>query len=211
MVAEYRDPRPLAQAAILWTWIWLGIQALGGVASAITFTLLVTHSFDTPVTVVDATSDWRLSILLVVTLLPYLVSGFLVLSWIHRTNSNAQAYSTGMKVSPGWNVAFFFVPIVNLWKPFQGIRQSWEVAHMHDQSVPDWMRWWWGCWLAVNFIFSTSLAMGRPAENVETVAIAVFLNTLGAIVSVPLALLLIRLIRTLTAAQEAMHREECFV
>ena len=72
------------------------------------------------------------------------------------------------------------------------------------------MRWWWGLWLATNFIGNASFRIELQAETVQSVAAAALLDIVSAIVSVPLALLLIRLIRTLTAAQEALHHGETF-
>jgi hypothetical protein len=207
MAAEYRDPRPLARTAILSTWIWLGVQMLYGAASAFTFAVLAAPPANMRVTIEAAPSDWQPAILLV-TFLPSAISGFLILKWIYRTNANAQAYSSGMKISPYWNVAFFFIPVANLWKPFQGLRESWEVSTM--RNIPSWMRWWWGCWLAANLIFYASFRFGRQAETAEAFTVVAFLTTIGAIVSVPLALLLIRLIRGLTAGQQEMHHDEIF-
>jgi hypothetical protein len=156
------------------------------------------------------TSDVAIGISGLLMFLTFLVSGFLTLKWIHRVNSNAHLYSSEMSVSPGWNVGFFFIPIANLWKPFQGVRETWEVSNMHNQEVPGWMRWWWGLWLATNFIDNASFRIGLQSETAEGATIAAFPDIVSAIVSVPLALLLIRLIRTLTAAQEAMHHGETF-
>ncbi|MGZ8997894.1 MAG: DUF4328 domain-containing protein [Allosphingosinicella sp.] len=215
MTSEYRDPGPLAQAAILWTWIWLGAQLLYGAASVFAFATLATLPGDTPVSMTASppelmTSDLGLAISGLVLILTFFASGFLVLKWIHRVNSNAHVYSSEMNVSPGWNVGFFFIPIANLWKPFQGVRETWEVSFLQNREVPGWMRWWWGCWLATNFIGNASFRIALEAETAEGASMAALLDIVSAIVSVPLALLLIRLIRTLTSAQEAMHHGETF-
>ena len=57
------------------------------------------------------------------------------------------------------------------------------------------MRWWWGLWLATNFIGNASFRIELQAETIQSVAAAALLDIVSAIVSVPLALLLIRLIR----------------
>ncbi len=215
MASEYRDPGPLAKAAIMWTWIWLAAQALYGAASVYTFLLLLALPGDTPVSFEATppeleTSDWAIAISGLLLFACFLISGFLILKWIHRVNSNAHLYSSEMNVSPGWNVGFFFIPFANLWKPFQGVRETWEVSTMHNQEVPGWMRWWWGCWLATNFIGNASFRIGMEAKTAQASSVAAFLDIVAAIVGIPLALCLIRLIRTLTAAQEAMHHGETF-
>jgi len=215
MTTEYRDPVGLARAAILWTWIWLGAQALYGAAAGYALFILSTIPGDTQVSFDTSppelmTSDLVLAGAGLLTVLTSLVSGFLILKWIHRANSNAHAYSNEMNVTPGWNVGFFFIPIANLWKPFQGIRETWEVSNMHSPDVPGWIRWWWGLWLVTNFIANASFRIEFRAETAQSLSVAAILDITTSILALPLALLLIRLIRTLTAAQEALHHGETF-
>ena len=215
MASEYRDPVPLARAAIVWTWIWLGVQLPFAAISAYTVAILASLPGETPASIDSpppelAAIDWPLIVIGVATFAVFVISGFLILKWIYRVNSNAHVYSGEMKVSPGWNVGFFFIPIANLWKPFQGLRETWEVSTMHTREVPGWMRWWWACWLAGNFIDNASFRISLQSETVEGITYSSCLDILSAIVEIPLALLLIRLIRTLTAAQEAMHHGETF-
>lgn len=212
---EYRGLRPLARSAILWTWIWLGAQMLYGLASAPTLMLMFEiagatgSGFDSRPPELSTFNLTRLVAAFFATVAS-VASGFLILKWVHRINANAQLYSSEMNVSPGWNVGFFFVPIANLWKPFQGIRESWEVSDGLGSRVPGWMRWWWGCWLAANFINIAGFWIWLQADTFGSVSADAFLDMVSAIVAVPLALLLIRLIRTLTAAQEAKHGSETF-
>lgn len=215
MATEYRDPVALSRAAILWIWIWLGVQSLYGAASAYALAMLATIPADTPVSFESPipelmTSDLALAGTGGLMFLAFLVSGFLILKWIHRVNSNAQLYSREMNVTPGWNVGFFFIPIANLWKPFQGVRETWEVCNSQNPEVPGWMRWWWALWLITNMLGNASLRIGLEAETAQSLTVGAILDIIAALLSFPLALLLIRLIRTLTAAQEAMHHGETF-
>ena len=211
----YRDPGPLARAAIGWTWIWVGAQLLHGLASARVLALMVETaseigaSFDSPPPELS-TFDFTRVIAAFVVIVSFVVGGLLILRWIHAVNANAHLYSGGMNVGPGWNVGFFFVPIANLWKPFQGLSETWQASNSHSPGLPIWVRWWWGLWLVSNLIFGASFWMGFQANTFRSVSVDAFLDILSAIVSLPLALLLIRLIRSLTAAQETMQHGETF-
>ena len=63
--------------------------------------------------------------------------------WVYRANKNARALGAlGMKHTPGWCVGWFFVPIANLFMPYQAVREiyqasdpkadlsSWESSHV---------------------------------------------------------------------------------
>ena len=49
--------------------------------------------------------------------------------WIYRANYNArQLGATDMQFSPGWAVGWNFIPIANLWKPYQAMREIWQAS-----------------------------------------------------------------------------------
>ncbi|MEA3065603.1 MAG: hypothetical protein QOJ27_2055 [Sphingomonadales bacterium] len=219
MEAEYRDPRGLGRTAVLWLRIWLAAQISFGLASVYEFATLSGLPGDTPMTISTSPPEAELSDLVtggtgILNLLAFWVSGIIVLRWIHRVNANAQGFAGGMTVSPGWNVGWFFVPFANLIKPFQGVRETWQVSqgapNWQDEPVPVRLRWWWACWLVTNFIDNASFRLSLRSETVgDSVAIA-GLNMASAIVSVPLGLLLIRLIRDLAEAQDTLHSSLVF-
>jgi hypothetical protein len=217
MAGEYRDPKPLAGAAIMATWAWLAVQSLYAVAALYSFMELSGLPGDTPMAFADPVppevemSMNAVAIAALLHLLAFAVSGFLILRWIHRVNSNAQGWSSTMGVSPGWNVGFFFIPIANLFKPFQGVRETWEASQAGpDYLAPNWMRWWWAFWLATNILGNISFRIGMQAGTAGETAIGAAIDVVAGIVGIPLALLLIRLIRELTLAQESRQHGDTF-
>ena len=61
-------------------------------------------------------------------LIAFVVAGFLSLRWIYRANLNAHCLNGDMSMSPGLNVGWFFVPIATWWKPYEGVREVWQVS-----------------------------------------------------------------------------------
>ena len=52
--------------------------------------------------------------------------GITFLKWIYRTNFNLRALSQErMSFTPGWSVGWYFVPIANLFKPYQAMKEIW--------------------------------------------------------------------------------------
>ena len=50
----------------------------------------------------------------------YLATAVVFGIWIVRANKNARALGAkNLSASPGWALGYFFVPILNLWKPFK--------------------------------------------------------------------------------------------
>ena len=217
MAGKYRDPKPLARAAILATWAWLAVQTIYAIAALYSLIDLSKLPADTPMAFADPVppeielSSNAVGITAILHLLAFAVSGFLILRWIHRVNSNAHAWSATMGVSPGWNVGFFFIPIANLWKPYEGVRETWEASHDGpDYLAPGWMRWWWACWLVVNILGNISFRIGMEATTAGGIAIGAAIDVVAGVIGIPLALLLIRLIRALTDAQETRQHSDTF-
>ena len=219
MESEYRDPQGLAKTTILWLWIWLAAQTSFGLASVYEALILSGLAQDAAMTMSTSPVEAEFSELIVggtglLSLVAFWVSGILVLRWIHRVNANAHGFADGMTVSPGWNVGWFFIPFANLIKPFQGVRETWQVSqgapNWQDSPVPALLRWWWALWLIMNFIDNASFRLSLRSETVGDSVVIAFLNIVSAAVGVPLGLLLIRVIRDLTEAQTSLHRSLVF-
>lgn len=209
-MGNYRDPAPLARSVILWIWIWLGLQLATGLASLYQISVLAYLPTDLPLTLTQSGPGMEIpDMVLAVAALPafiaFLVSGFLILKWIYRTNANAQTLAQGMNVGPGWNVGWFFIPLANLWKPFQGVRETWQVSQgepvWQDVPVPSLMRWWWGFWLVSNFLANISLRLSLRGSTAGEALTVAWIDVALALIDIPLALFLITLVRRLTRAQ----------
>jgi len=68
--------------------------------------------------------------------------GMLILSivtfslWTHRAHKNLELLAVpSLRFSPGWSVGWFFVPIMNLFRPFQAVAQLWRAsAHVGERK-----------------------------------------------------------------------------
>ena len=58
-----------------------------------------------------------------------------------------------MLFTPGWCVGWFFVPIMNIFKPYQAIAELWKASHSgsveewQEMETPLYIKIWWGAWL----------------------------------------------------------------
>jgi hypothetical protein len=210
----WKDPSPLAKAVVAWLYVWLVAQTLFGMTSVVQIAALSRDSADAPISASPglALSDTINGAAALIYLPIYFVTAFLVLKWIFRTNSNAWAAGGDMTVSPGWNVGFFFVPIATLWKPFQGVRETWQVSHQPDDpqsvDVPSVLRWWWACWLVISIMGNVSLRFSLNPTTIGTARIGAWFDVASAVVGVPLAFLLIKVVRELTYAQMGNLRSD---
>lgn len=49
--------------------------------------------------------------------------------WIYRANFNARSLGAQkMKFTPGWSVGYYFIPFLNLWRPYQAMKEIWKAS-----------------------------------------------------------------------------------
>lgn len=77
-----------------------------------------------------------------------LTTAIVVSRWIHRANSNARALGAmEMAFTPRGAVGWYFVPIANLWKPYQAMREIWKASvgplNWQRQRLSALLPCWW--------------------------------------------------------------------
>ena len=108
----------------------------------------------------------------------FVVTGIVILRWIHRANYNArQLGAEQMDFSPGWAVGYFFVPFLSLWKPYQAMKEIWRAS----KSPSDWafekvdgiLPLWWVLWIGSGVV---SQIASRAAKGADTLPTLIKLN-----------------------------------
>jgi hypothetical protein len=70
--------------------------------------------------------------------------------WVYRVNRNARAFGVRrMRYSPGWSVAWFFIPLASLIMPYRVLRELWQAStpgvglQWRRVPVPSLLVAWW--------------------------------------------------------------------
>jgi hypothetical protein len=67
---------------------------------------------------------------------PFTIAARIVfLIWQYRAASVARQLGYPARHSPGWGVAFWFIPVVNIWMPYQAIRDCLPPGHPERKRV----------------------------------------------------------------------------
>jgi hypothetical protein len=136
-----------------------------------------------------------------------LATAILFLVWVNRANKNARALGAqGMQFTPGWCVGWFFVPIMNLFKPFQAIREIFQASDPRSDAT-NWklagssgvVGLWWGLWLIGNVLGQIEFRLAMREDDLEASAA---LGAVNAVLGVILCLVAMQLVRGLHRRQE---------
>jgi hypothetical protein len=139
-------------------------------------------------------------------LLVFIVTGIPFLMWIHRANRNARALGAqGMQFTPGWSVGWYFIPVLNLWKPYQAMKEIWQASHnpfsWRSEPIPSLLGNWWGLWLLTNFLGQMTFRLSFRAQSPQALTSAAAVGVLSDVVDVALCLVGIRLVTSIYRKQ----------
>jgi len=66
----------------------------------------------------------------------FVAVGVVFLMWVYRANKNLRALSgTTLRFTPGWSVAWFFIPILCVVRPYQVVKEIWLVSHRRREPL----------------------------------------------------------------------------
>ncbi|MBC2878745.1 DUF4328 domain-containing protein [Streptomyces sp. TYQ1024] len=132
------------------------------------------------------------------------------LVWFHRVRSNAEAFRPdGHRMSRGWSIGGWFVPVVNLWFPKKIANDVWAASLPYQpdgspvRAPRTVMNWWWGLWIATLVLGRAGGRMYARADSFEEIRRATGVLIAADAVDIVAAVLAFLFVRRLTALQDA--------
>jgi len=96
-----------------------------------------------------------------------IILGITFLRWIYRTNKNLHAFSgERMTFTPGWSVGWYFIPIANLFKPYQVMKEIWQISHKNRAATLSIIGWWWALWFISNVLGRLVVKLILQADDI---------------------------------------------
>lgn len=160
------DGSNLRTIAMVVRFLAFAVMALGLIAALATLAWLFSYAqgVDTPLVLLAT------QLLSAVLILLFYASGIPVLIWVFLAHRNLQrAGVPQMRHGPGWAVTSYFVPVANLFVPFQAMRELHNRSHGEPadfgHSSVDSVTSWWACYLGAMF-FSTVVALSVLVDSI---------------------------------------------
>lgn len=140
----------------------------------------------------------------------YLATVVVFLMWLYRVSNNVAAFGVPRQTSGGWAVGSFFVPIANLFIPYQAIREIWNKSDpaavnsfSYTASPPGFFPAWWGFWIISNISSNAYFRMTMAEAPVEASAMV---GILSEVLSIAAAVFAIQVIKEIDRRQEERAR-----
>ncbi|BDM74276.1 hypothetical protein HEK616_77630 (plasmid) [Streptomyces nigrescens] len=138
------------------------------------------------------------------TLVVWISAGVVFLVWLWRARVNAELLggAAAQRRSRGWVVGGWFTPVANLWVPYQVMSDIWR-ASAARRPVPNGLVMAWWAPLVVSTIIGRAVAKIYLSEEIteESLLSAAKLSTLSTVLDAVAGVLVVLLIRRITAWQ----------
>lgn len=167
----------------------------------------------------ESMSIWVMFIGLIAILqLPIFISTVIFfLIWLHRSYKNLDPLGARhLEHTPGWAVGYWFIPILNLFKPFQVVRDIWnesdpdvdpEMGFLSGGGgTPALLGVWWALWLSSNIIANASSRMDMTASG-EFGSVSTTVYGVASILTMFAAIAAIKVVTGITQRQEDRFRK----
>jgi hypothetical protein len=114
-------------------------------------------------------------------ILVFIGAGVVYSLWVYRAYKNLRALGhMYTDFTPGSAVGYFFVPFVNLWKPYQAMSEIWTKSDPSESSSGSAIVvFWWACFLILgfaNWIGTTLISARVPDAGFPLVVISMIAN-----------------------------------
>lgn len=151
-------------------------------------------------------SDKRQNLIANIYLVVFVISGFLILRWIHRANYNArQLGAENMQFSPGWSIGHYFIPILAFWKPYQAMKEIWKASKApsdwKSQQASNILLLWWALWLVSNFLGQVIFRLSKKAEGLQELINLNIIYQVSDVIDIALALVFMVIVKHIYSFQ----------
>ncbi|PHN07651.1 DUF4328 domain-containing protein [Flavilitoribacter nigricans] len=210
METKLRPNQERARAIIIIFWVMLGVTVLLLISNFLQYRLLSSYDFDADQA---DSNDNRQMVLAFLFLAIYILSIVYFIRWFRRAYYNLHQVlpASRLQHTEGWAAGSWFVPILNLYRPYQIMEEIWEKTQLEYLDRPQIqgvqiLGFWWALFLGNNFISRISSRLERDAETIDSLITVTFVDMLQAVVQIGAILITIKMIKETSSFEEKMYR-----
>jgi hypothetical protein len=195
------------RAKIVLTFIWLvlAFEIISLISDYFQFLLLQNAAEGKHVSLEMANAnDNRQQVIAIVYVIVYIISGITFILWFRRAYFNLHIKKNNLSYTDGWAAGCWFVPILNFYKPYQIMKElyretdnllSTKYVNDAEHLKTSTLGWWWALFLISGLIGRIAFNYSLHTDTVDKLIGSTVASMLSSIVSIPLALITIKVIK----------------
>ncbi len=206
-----------AKLATTFIWIVMAFQIISSISSFFQYLLLKSVAEGYSITPEVANSnDFRQSIIAILFAILYLFSVVFFIQWFRRAYFNQEIKFKSMASTNGWVSGAWFVPIMNLFKPFQLMQEIYENAenYLLDKEMIDEKKsrksiigWWWGLWIGTGVLSRISSSFLGSADDLGELIASTLFSIFMVVIFIPLSILTVKTIQNYNEMELLLEKE----
>ncbi len=202
-----------AKIAQYFIWLVLAMEIISIMSSYMQYDLLQTVKNGEFITeeAIDF-NDNREFVVAVLYFIAYIISGITFIMWFQRAYYNLHQIVDNLSYGEAWAAGSWFVPFINLYRPYQIMKELYKTTielltkkgSIKKSISAGFLGWWWMLWIVDNVFARISLRL--PMETVDQMMTSTIVDMVDSIITIPLALITIKLIKEYAAIEPLLKR-----
>lgn len=194
-----------AKSLLALIWIVLGLDIISLISSGLQYNLLQTVLNGGGITNEAATAnDLREQIIGIIYSITYIASGITFIMWFRRAYFNLHQIVKGLSFTEGWAAGSWFVPFVNLYRPYQIMKELYEETKNYISGkdgtsqidlATSFLGIWWTFWIINGILGQVIFRLSRAADTITELITVTTLSIISGVIGVGLAFVTIKVIK----------------
>lgn len=204
-----------AKNAITLIWIVLALEIVSFISGYFQYELLQSAANGAEITINKAiANDRREQIIGFTYMAAMIISAITFIQWFRRAYYNLHLKVNYLSFSEGWASGSWFVPIVSLYRPYQIMKELYQVTRelltrkgisFNPNFTTNALGLWWALWiigtLLAQFVFRYSLRADTIDELITNTIASMVANLIG----IPLAFVAIKVIKDYSSVEPLLN------
>ena len=194
-----------AKNAITLIWIVLALDIVSLISGYFQYDLLQTAANGGKISIETAiANDTREQIIGIIHFIAFVISAVTFIQWFRRAYYNLHLRVNHLSHTEGWAAGSWFVPIVNLYRPYQIMKELYQETKelltkkglsINENFTTGYLGWWWTLWIINGIIGRFVFNYSMKAESIDEWTIITVASMVGNVVGIPLALITVKVIK----------------
>ena len=205
-----------SQNAILLIWIALVLNCISLISSYFQYDLLQTAANGGEISTESITSnDNREQAIGIIQLIVFAVSAITFIQWFRRAYFNLHLRVNHLSHSEGWAAGCWFVPIINLFRPYQIMKELFQATHFFlkrnevhttEQLSTASLGLWWTFWIIDRFFGQFVLKYSLKADTIDELTTSTIAQIISNGIGIVLAIITINIITEYSKLEPLIHK-----
>lgn len=160
-------------------------------------------------------NDLVLGIIAIIYMIFYIISAVTFIQWFRRAYFNLHSQVEILSFDEGWAAGAWFVPIMNLGRPFKIMKEIYMVTNKLLDGHPNFSKqlninnivYWWMLWIISIIINQISFRTGLQATTVSQLSTSTIFDMLSSAITIPLGLITIKMIKEYSHIESILNAD----